>query len=196
MRPRDLDVIAVGLGPGSYTGLRIGLAAAKTLAYATGASILGLDSLEGLAWNAPPEYPRISVVVDAQRGDVYTADFSRTASGLPLVRTSPTRVEPLASWLDRIEPGTWIVGPGLAYPRIASALPNFAVAAEAELNRPDPARLIELADLLWNGGRRDDLWALEPRYLRRSAAEEQWEARAKLRSNPREVPSPQAAMMP
>ena len=53
VRPIDLDVVAVGLGPGSYTGLRIGLAAAKVLAYVSGASIVGIDSLEVVAANAP-----------------------------------------------------------------------------------------------------------------------------------------------
>ena len=52
---RDVDALAVGLGPGSYTGLRVGLTAAKTLAYATRAPLIGLDSLEAIARNAPAD---------------------------------------------------------------------------------------------------------------------------------------------
>lgn len=57
LRVMDLGVVAVGLGPGSYTGLRIGLTAARTLAYTAGAVLLGFDSLEGWARTAPPEAP-------------------------------------------------------------------------------------------------------------------------------------------
>ena len=51
----EIDTLVVGLGPGSYTGLRVGLMAAKTLAYATGAPLIGFDSLESIARNAPAD---------------------------------------------------------------------------------------------------------------------------------------------
>ncbi len=76
----DLHMVAVGLGPGSYTGLRIGLTAARTLAYTAGAVLLGFDSLEGWARTAPSDALRVHVVSDAQRGEVYAADFERSAS--------------------------------------------------------------------------------------------------------------------
>lgn len=79
----DLTVVAVGLGPGSFTGLRIGLTAARMLAYTAGADLLGLDSLEGWARTAPPEILRVHVAADAQRGDVYAADFLREAPAHP-----------------------------------------------------------------------------------------------------------------
>ncbi len=62
---RDIELIGVGLGPGSYTGLRVGVTAAKTLAYVTGALLVGFDSLEAVARNAPDQASRVSVVADA-----------------------------------------------------------------------------------------------------------------------------------
>ncbi|HEX8203326.1 MAG TPA: tRNA (adenosine(37)-N6)-threonylcarbamoyltransferase complex dimerization subunit type 1 TsaB [Isosphaeraceae bacterium] len=173
LAPRDLDILAVGRGPGSYTGLRIGLTAAKTLAYATGVPLIGLDSLEAVARNAPPEAMRIAVVADAQRGDLYAADFARPAPGAPPVRLAPTRIEPAARWIARLAPGTCVLGPGLA--RLPSPLPASVHAPGPELDRPLGPRLIELARDAWRRGQRDDPWLLEPVYLRRSAAEDQWE---------------------
>lgn len=172
MRPADLDVVAVGLGPGSFTGLRIGLAAAKTLAYVVGTAILGIDSLEAVAANAPAEVLSVSAIADAQRGELFTADFARATPGGPLVRNTPTRIESLTAWRARIEPGTFVIGPGLDSPRIRPSLPESIVAADAGLNRPTAAGLVGLAVLAWEQGRRDDLWTIEPHYLRRSAAEE------------------------
>lgn len=172
LRPTDLDVVAVGLGPGSFTGLRIGLAAAKTLAYVAEAAILGVDSLEAVAANAPAEVLSVSAIADAQRGELFTADFVRATPGGPLVRKTPTRIESLAAWSARIEPGTFVLGPGADSPRIRPALPESIVAAESAFNRPVAAGLVGLAVLAWEQGRRDDVWTIEPHYLRRSAAEE------------------------
>ncbi len=177
LSPRDIDVFGVGLGPGSYTGLRVGLAAAKTLAYATGAAILGLDSLEAVGRNAPADALRISVVADAQRGDVYTADFSRAAPEAPLDTVRASRIEPLADWLARLEPGVLVLGPGLDSPKIRGTVASDYLTSNAALNYPDGRRLIELARDAWASGRRDNPWLLEPQYLRKSAAEEQWDSR-------------------
>jgi tRNA threonylcarbamoyladenosine biosynthesis protein TsaB len=180
LRPRELNVIAAGFGPGSYTGLRVGLMAAKTLAYATGAALVGLDSLEAVARNAPDDELRIAVVADAQRGDVYAADFERRTPGSPLTLVRDCRIEALADWTARLAPGTRVLGPGLTAPHIRAAVRLELVVGDEILNYPDANRLLELATDGWLSGRRDNLWLLEPHYLRRSAAEEQWDARERL----------------
>jgi tRNA threonylcarbamoyladenosine biosynthesis protein TsaB len=183
LRVGDIEVIAVGLGPGSYTGLRVGLTAAKTLAYATGASLLGLDSLEAIALNAPAEFARISVIADAQHGQLYVADFGREAPAGPLLRRRATRIESLLAWLAGLEPDTLVLGPGLLSPRIQSALPAVLFNHDPALNYPDGHLLIELAIATWASGRRDDQWKIEPNYLRQSSAEELWDARRPQRAD-------------
>ena len=178
LRLDQLDGLVVGLGPGSYTGLRVGITAAKTLAYALGKPLAGFDSLEAVARNAPASALAVSAIGDAQRGDLYAADFARDRPGAPLVRTAPTRVVSLDQWAAALPDDAFVLGPALAVERLATRIP-------AHLNRPDdpdaqcpdPARLAELAREVWQSGRRDEVMFLEPVYLRRSAAEEQWERR-------------------
>jgi tRNA threonylcarbamoyladenosine biosynthesis protein TsaB len=171
----DLDFLAVGLGPGSYTGLRIGLTAAKTLAYATGKPMLGFDSLEAIAQNASTDDTRVTVLADAQRGDVYVAEFARPNVSSGLLRIAATRVEPFVEWSARLSERTLVLGPALGRAR---DLPPLALRAEdPSRNRPDGRQIVGLALNAWHAGRRDDPWYLEPLYLRRSAAEDQWEAR-------------------
>jgi tRNA threonylcarbamoyladenosine biosynthesis protein TsaB len=174
-----IDLFAVGLGPGSYTGLRVGLTAAKVLAYAVGRPLVAFDSLEAIARNAPEDALRIAVIGDAQRGDLYTADFARDSPGEPLERLAPTGIEPLAGWAARLMPETVVLGPGLQLEGLRAALPVQARALDpmSEANWPDARRLPQLAWDLWQRGRRDDPWFLEPLYLRRSAAEDLWERR-------------------
>ena len=171
----QVDLFGVGLGPGSYTGLRVGLMAAKTLAYVTGAEVVGLDSLEAMARNAPATAMRISVIGDAQRGDLYVADFVRQSPGATPIPTQPTHIERLADWLARLEPGQLVLGPGLNSPRIRAAIPAELLLGNPSRNLPEGNALTELAHDIWISGRRDDPWSLEPNYLRKSAAEEKWE---------------------
>jgi tRNA threonylcarbamoyladenosine biosynthesis protein TsaB len=90
LRPSDLAAIAVGIGPGSFTGLRIGLSYAKGLVFASGAKIVGVPSLDALAiaaLDSPAAAPgrRICVLVDARKGEVYTALYEIMADGLEKV---------------------------------------------------------------------------------------------------------------
>ncbi len=175
--PTELEVIAVGLGPGSYTGTRVGVTAAKTLAYATGAALIGLDSLHAIGRNAPADASQVWAIADAQRGELYVSELGRPAPGRPLTPLAATRVERLTDWLARLEPGSVVLGPALAVPRVRSAIaPAFLPPAEGG-NHPRGETLLELARDAMAAGRRDDPWLLEPLYLRRSAAEDQWDAR-------------------
>jgi tRNA threonylcarbamoyladenosine biosynthesis protein TsaB len=173
----EIESIAVGLGPGSYTGSRVGVTAAKTLAYATGARLIGINSLHAIAGNAPASATRVSVVADAQRGEIYVADFTRPAPGGPLTSAAETCIEPIAAWVGRMKPGTVVLGPALGVPRVRAALPAHLLSADEDLNGPRPEPFIELARESLGAGRSDDAWRLEPLYLRRSAAEDQWDAR-------------------
>jgi tRNA threonylcarbamoyladenosine biosynthesis protein TsaB len=171
----DLGAVAVGLGPGSYTGLRIGLTAAKTLAYAAGKPLVALDSLEAIARNAPEDAPMVVVAVDAQRGDAYLAEFARAHPGAPLLRLGPTRIEAVEPWARALGPGTLVLGPALD--RLPATWPEAVRLGSIEQGHPDAARLIPLAREALEAGRVVDPFLVEPIYLRRSAAEDQWERR-------------------
>ncbi len=168
-RPKDVQVVAVVTGPGSFTGLRVGVTAAKTFAYAVGADVLGLDTLEVLAAAAPPEVARLSAAVDAQRGEVVAGDFVRTADG-PMAPAGPARLLAVESWWASLPPGTLVTGPVLR--QLIDRLPAHLAAMAPEYWLPKAAAAGQLASWLYAAGRRDDLWTLVPRYSRPSAAEE------------------------
>jgi len=170
LRPEQLGTIGVGLGPGSFTGLRIGLTAAKTLAYALGCPVHGFDSLEAIGRNAPGEALRVVAVGDAQRGDLFAADFARDRVNGPLRRTRPTRLECIETWPPSLDPGTFILGPSLG--RAEPAWPQGAIRTDITLGYPAGPILIELTRERMVEGAGLDVWFLEPSYVRRSAAEE------------------------
>lgn len=77
VKAQDLDAVAVSKGPGSYTGLRIGVSAAKGICFATDTPLLAIDTLESLALQAPKEdFDFVIPLLDARRMEVYTAVFS------------------------------------------------------------------------------------------------------------------------
>ena len=173
-RPNEVDLVAVTVGPGSFTGLRVGVTAAKTFAYAVEADILGVDTLEAIAAAAPEEVNTLAVAVDAQRGDVVAALFRRGSDGW-FEPTAPAQLVSADAWLCGLPAGTCISGPALR--KLSGRVPEGLTVLDPQLWAPTADAVARLAARYYAAGRRDDLWTLVPRYCRRSAAEEKWEKR-------------------
>jgi tRNA threonylcarbamoyladenosine biosynthesis protein TsaB len=165
----DVELIAVAVGPGSFTGLRVGVTTAKTLAYAVGAQVIGVNTLLAIAHRAPPEADRLWPVIDAYRGQVFAALVTREP-GMSPVEIEQTAAVDDAAWLARLSNDNTVTGPGLV--KLRERLPAGVVVLPETL-WPATARAVgEVGWQRYEAGARDDLWALVPQYYRRSAAEE------------------------
>jgi tRNA threonylcarbamoyladenosine biosynthesis protein TsaB len=167
-KPRDVSAVVVSRGPGSYTGLRVGVISAKAFAYSAGCALLAVDTFAVIAGQAPAEASPLDVIADAQQQKVYLHRFAR---GVPV---SSLTIRPVDEWLAA-EPAPWASGPGLRLH--AGRLPAAVRPVAEELWEPRAEGLLALALKRWRGGERDDLFAAEPLYLRPSSAEEQWQRR-------------------
>jgi tRNA threonylcarbamoyladenosine biosynthesis protein TsaB len=171
-QPKDVDAVVVSRGPGSYTGLRVGMISAKTFAYVTGCAVLAIDTFAAIALQSPAEVARVDVLADAQQEKVYVQDFARLETGV-WVPASALRIQRLAEWLAQRDPTAWATGPGLrAY---GSRLPAAFPLVNAAAWDPRPESLLAISLERYRAGERDDIWNLEPLYLRPSSAEEKWQ---------------------
>lgn len=161
VRPLPLARIFVGLGPGSYTGLRVGLATAQALAFATGAELHGLASFEALAFAhlAPGESG--SVAFDGRAASFYHARYRRTPAGL--LELEPLLACDAALLARRLRPEE----PLLAHPGLveAAGLARGAVTRLC-LDPPEARAVLALARLRRAAGELAPARALEPLYLR------------------------------
>jgi tRNA threonylcarbamoyladenosine biosynthesis protein TsaB len=174
-RPRDIQAVMVSRGPGSYTGLRVGIMSAKAFAYATGCALIAVDAFAAIALQAlQPSVLYVDVLADAQQDKVYVQSFVRSAPN-GWEPSTELAIRPFADWLATRETSAWVTGPGLL--RWASHLPPAVPRLDASLWEPQPACLLRIGLARYLAGERDDPWTLEPLYLRPSSAEEQWRAR-------------------
>lgn len=172
--PRDCELIAVSVGPGSLTGLRVGVTCAKTWAYATGCRLVAVETHLAIAGNAPASVDRVQVVSEAQRGDLFVSRFVRDSSGaweMPL----PLASVKIADWLAGLSDDDTVAGPGLE--RILTDLTGRTRALERAAWVPTAVEIGRLGLARARAGVFSDPWTLEPLYLRRSSAEENWDLR-------------------
>jgi tRNA threonylcarbamoyladenosine biosynthesis protein TsaB len=167
-RASDVELVAVTVGPGSFTGLRVGVATAKALAYALDARCVGLGTLDVIAAQCRGNYPRLSAAIDAQRGQVFAAEFERRESSWQMI--AGPKVLSNQDWLESLNSGVAASGPALA--RLARDLPAGVNVVERDDWHPRAATVAELAWSRHLAGAYDDLRKLAPLYLRKSAAEE------------------------
>lgn len=169
-RPADVKAVVVGRGPGSYTGLRVGIISAKAFAYATGCALVAVDTFAVVAHQAPPDVDRVDVLADAQQDRVYVQPFARAPDGWRSLAS--LAICKFDDWLALRDPATWVSGPGLY--RWAPRLPAGTRVLSPGLWGPTPDALLMVGLELYQAGQVADAWSLEPLYLRPSSAEEQW----------------------
>jgi tRNA threonylcarbamoyladenosine biosynthesis protein TsaB len=173
-RPGDLSAVVVGRGPGSYTGLRVGIMSAKTLAYATGCALVAVDTFAVVAAQAPEDVARLDVLADAQQDKVYVQPLAHGPEGWAAL--APLAIRPFPEWLASRDQAAAVTGPGLL--RWGERLPGGVRLIEEARREPTPEGLLRLGLARYEAGGRDDLWSVEPLYLRPSSAEEQWQGRS------------------
>lgn len=176
---QDLTGVAVSLGPGSFTGLRIGLAAAKAIAYGLDIPIFGIPTTEVLAWHYP--VPGVAVVpfIDAQKGNVYSAVYRWQRDGFAEV--SPVQVYALEEALELCasQPVPVMAVGDMAAKKLAGRedLPANVQLPPPHMLMPRAANVAMAALRRQQEGRADSVMDLEPVYIRRSEAEVLWEKR-------------------
>jgi tRNA threonylcarbamoyladenosine biosynthesis protein TsaB len=168
---RDIGLVAVASGPGSFTGLRIGVTTAKTLVYAISAKLVAVNTLEVVALQAASADGDIECIMNAHRGQLFAARY-RSQKRWPQP-DRPTQVLAVRDWLNQLPSGSLVTGPAveIVLDRLHESRAGVQIAAES-LRHP---RAEFVGKLAWHRHLRkvhDDPWTLEPQYYRASAAEE------------------------
>lgn len=172
MLPRDrLTGVMVSVGPGSYTGLRVGVMSAKALAYATGCRLVAVPTFHIIAEQTPPEATSVEVIADALQGLVYAQRFHR--ADYEWRPANELHIEAATDWVTQLGDNSWVSGPGVAL--VEQLLPHGTVRVEVERRTPDLEAMLR-AGLRLPALPLAEVMRLEPLYLRGSSAEEKQKA--------------------
>lgn len=177
----DIDGFAVSVGPGSFTGLRIGVATVKGLAFTTGKAIAAVPTLKALAWNLPWSRHQVCPLLDARKKEVYAAIY-RSEEGMP-VPVMDERTIALRELAGRISERTIFSGEGARMFReeLRSLLGELALFAPLSAMVPSAAGVAEVGRMMLIAGEHVEPESLTPVYLRRPEAEVAWERRRQSR---------------
>lgn len=159
-RPDSLATVAVAAGPGSFTGLRVGVTTAKVFAWGVGAAILAVDTLDTLARGAagPTDASaRLWAVLEAQRDELFVARFEADAGVWR--RATPTHRLLRSAFAASLAPGDRVAGP-------------LAAIWGGDPAEPTAADVLHAAHDRWRAGGVDSVFSVVPAYHRASAAEE------------------------
>ncbi|MGQ9610534.1 MAG: tRNA (adenosine(37)-N6)-threonylcarbamoyltransferase complex dimerization subunit type 1 TsaB [bacterium] len=167
----DIDGISISIGPGSFTGLRIGLATAKGLALGLNKPIVGVPTLDALAYNVPYVSYQVCPILDAKKKEIYTCLFSYEND--ILIRKSPYQVISPLVLIESIHEKTIFLGDGIdAYGNILKEkLGELAIFAPKAQRLPRASIIAELGMEKLKSGEIMDIFLSEPLYVRGADAE-------------------------
>lgn len=172
----DVQLVGVVRGPGSFTGLRVGLVTAKAIAWAAGATLVGVSGFEVIArrtarlMDAASE--TLHLAYDAGRGEVFVAEAAPAAGSPSGYGLSAPRLVAAAAWIANLPQRALVSGPGLAHAGALLAARADLRVAPPEAWRPTAADAADLAERLHAAGESDAPAALVPDYLRPTYADE------------------------
>ena len=190
---RQLAGITVGIGPGLFTGMRVGVATAKSMAQALHVPVVGIPSLDLLAYSVRHTSRLICACVDARRGEVFSAFYRQVPGGVQrLSEYVAWRPERLAAEVQGRSQEVLFVGNGaLVYKeKLTASRAEFASATQAF---PTASSAVELALPRFMREDTDPLLELEPLYVRKTDAEIAWEKQGVVIKRPDRVKIPKRA---
>lgn len=182
IQPSQIGLISVTNGPGSFTGLRVGVVTAKTLAFSLDCPLVAVDTLRACAVRSMVEHSLdagrvIKAIINAQRGQLFAVSFRVAADAIvePVPVTVAEIVDP-AQWIRELQENDFLTGPGLKMtanllePAMAK-MPTIEVEQES-LRDCDVATVAAIGEQKFHAGETVSAWDLKPVYFRPSAAEE------------------------
>ena len=173
MKKQDINLLAVANGPGSFTGVRIGVVTIKSMAYALNIPIVEVSSLMSLAFTISEQRGVVCPIIDARNSQVYAGIYKISADSIEtLYPDEGVTVETLAENLKKLDSDVHFVGDAVPIYRDFFEAQGFkAYFAPDELFTPRAGSAARLAWLLHSKGHVSDAFKAAPNYLRKSQAE-------------------------
>jgi tRNA threonylcarbamoyladenosine biosynthesis protein TsaB len=173
--PTQVYGVAVSLGPGSYTGLRVGVMSAKAFAFATGCRLVGIPTFDVLARQFDVPALRLDVIADALKDKLYVQGYARRGATEEWTTAMELAIVPKQAWLSRVTGDLAVSGPGV--PLVEKDLPTAILVADPAQRQPALQALLDLAEISDGDANPAVALTMEPIYVRPSSAEEQWAER-------------------